>query len=131
MRLDLIYAPKKLFLEYGGLEFGKITLNDAIDRAGTDNNSLIAIQCPKSGFWTKALNNRAMHAQLIKKAQDADARDAWYALRAYWVPSTGSLMLYQMETPSGHMIDPPEEVISQLARNLHIHNEIMSIDIIG
>lgn len=131
MRLSLIYGPRKVLLEYGGLEFGRITLNMALDEADKDSKSVIGIQCPKSEHFANTFNRTGMHAQLIQKAVNDGVRDAWYAVRAYWVPKTGKLMLYQMETPSGHMVDPSEEIIEKLAHNLKIRDKIMSIDIIG
>lgn len=121
---------RNLFLEYTGLEFGRINLNTALDEAGKDPTAVIAIQCPQSGWWAKDRNAGAFHSQLIKKALDNGNRDAWFAMRAYWVPSTGKLMIYQVETPGGHMVDPSEDLISRLASNLKIDRQIMSIDII-
>lgn len=128
MRLNCIYSD--LLLEYGGLDFGRVNLTTALVRADKDPKALIAIQCPTSGHWDKTFNRTGMHSQMIQKAVNDGVRDAWFAVRAYWVPLTGELILYQVETPGGHMIDPPEELISQLARNLNIHNKITSIDII-
>lgn len=131
MRLSLIYNARRLFVEYGGLDFGHIGLEEALTEADRDPAALIAIQCPTSGRWEKKLNRSGFHSQLIQNAVNDGVRDAWYAMRAYWVPLTGKLMIYQVETPSGHMIDPSESLISTLAHNLHISDKIMSIDIIG
>jgi hypothetical protein len=129
MRLSNIYC--KLFLEYGGLDFGRISLDVALEEADKDPKAVIAIQCPLSGHWGKKFNRSGMHSQLIQSAVNDGVRDAWYAVRAYWVPVTGKLMLYQMETPAGHMVDPSENIIERLAHNLDIRDKIMSIDIIG
>lgn len=130
MRLSLLYSARKLFLEYSGFDFGRINLDTALNLAHKDATTLIAIQCPSSGHWAKKLNRSGMHSQLIQAAVNDGIRDAWFALRAYWIPATGKLMLYQMETPSGHMVDPLENVIDRLAYNLGVNRDIMSIDII-
>lgn len=129
MRLSLLYCPR-LLKEYGGLDYGRINLDTALDEAAKDKTSLIAIQCPQSGWWAKDFNKSSFHSKLIRKAQDQGIRDVWHAVRAYWVPLTGKLMLYQMETPNGKLVDPSEEIITKLADNLRISKEIMSIDII-
>jgi hypothetical protein len=120
----------KLFLEYGGLEHGRIHLDDALQAADKDKTSLIAIQCPISGYSAKAFNNKNMHSQLIQKAVNDGIRDAWYAVRAYWVPLSGRLMVYQMETATGMVVDPPDDIISKLANALNIDKDIMQLDII-
>lgn len=121
---------KKLFLEYGGLDKGRIHLDDVLKVAGEDPKSLIAIQCPTSGHWDKALNSQNMHSQLVQRAVNKGIGDAWYALRAYWVPRYGRLMVYQTETKTGMVIDPPDEMISRLIGNLNIDRDIMQVDII-
>lgn len=128
MRLSNLYA---VLLEYGGLDLGRVTLDQALDEAGKDPRSIIAIQCPVSGYWAKDLNKSAFHSSLLQRADNQGVQDWWGAVRAYWVPKTGKLMLYQVETPGGHVIDPSEELIGRLADNLGISRKIMSIDIIG
>ncbi len=118
-----------ILLEYGGLEFGRIRLDDALDYA-VDSKTIIAIECPQSGHHDHMLNDQGMHSKMIMKASREGVRDAYTCLRVYWVPSLGKLMMYQMETPSGHMIDPPENMVERVANYLNIRNKIMSIDII-
>jgi hypothetical protein len=71
-----------------------------------------------------------MHSQLVQRAVNKGIGDAWYALRAYWVPRYGRLMVYQTETKTGMVIDPPDEMISRLIGNLNIDRDIMQVDII-
>lgn len=125
----MLYGPA-ILLEYGGLEFSRISLDKALDLTGSDRQTLIAIECPQSGHHDKMLSNQGMHSKMIMKASREGVRDAYSCARAYWLPSQGKLILYQMETPSGHMIDPPEDIIERLAHYLNIRNKIMSIDII-
>jgi hypothetical protein len=134
MRLSKLHT----LLEYGGLEPGRIHLDDVIEVARNDEKTLIAIQC-LSGYSAKALaglhapkrpDDRNMHYDLIQKAAKDGIRDTSFAVRAYWAPNSGRLMVYQMETKTGMVVDPPEEMISLLVRNLNIDKDIMQLDII-
>lgn len=120
---------KRLFLEYGGLDFGRVTQDAAID-ASFEKDAILAIQCPTSGYWATGDPKNTYHSTLLQDAQKKDVRDFWFALRAYWVPTTGRLILYQMQTPNNQIVDPPESVITKLIDNLGISKDIMSIDIV-
>lgn len=120
---------KRLFLEYGGIDFGRIRQSDAVD-ASFEEGAILAIQCPTSGYWATGDPRNTYHSKLLQAAQKKDVKDHWFALRAYWMPTSGRLMVYQMQTPAGHIVDPPESVITRLIDNLGIGKDIMSIDIV-
>lgn len=120
---------ERLFREYGGLEYGRVKQGDAIDASFEDGGQVV-IQCPSSGYWDQGDTRSTLHSKLLQRAKKRNVKDHWFALRAYWMPKSGRLMVYQMQTPSNMIVDPPEEIISKLAHNLGIGNDIMSIDII-
>lgn len=131
MRLSLLYCTVRIIKEYFGGDADRMRPTAAWDQA-VHAGTRAAIIEPISGKSLEGRGDSQGHGQLIYKLQKMGIPEttAYKSARAYWVPATKTLILYQMETPTGRMVDPPESMVDQFIDIFGIRDQVEHIGII-
>lgn len=130
----------QLLKEYGGYDRERTIPDTAWEASRGDAKSKVAIYDPKTSSFLADYEHKSSHSQLIMKlrrelCKNPETVDHSYRLenetaRAYWVPDSGELYLYQMTTPSNMLVDPPDEIVRTMIDKLGISRDLIRIAVI-
>ena len=104
---------------------------EALKAAADDTDAVVAIFDVASGSFMHDLASKSSHAKLMYKLIERGIKNPYDAARAYWLPGSKSLLVYQMVTNTGMLVDPPDSVIDVFLDKLSIRDEVEDIRIIG
>ena len=119
----------RCLFEYGALEPSRVSADDVYRLIGKPN-TFLAVYHPASGEFAKGSTRGVSHSNLIWQLEQKGVENPGMSARAYWFPDKGALVLYQMETLTRRIIDPPEHVFDAFIDKLGIGNQVSQLYII-
>lgn len=141
MRLAALFESR-VIREY---QLDRVDYDVVRDAANDDPRAMVVVYDPATGESATGYEHNTSHSNLLHRLQElyqksnnptvraAATRLFGGAARAYWVPSTGDLFVYQMEPPNrlaSMVIDPPDDVISKMIERLNVADRLSRVAII-
>lgn len=127
----MLYKTIRVLKEYNGFENERMKPLQAWDFAAFSGTRAAIIE-PVSGKTLEGPGDEQGHGHLMYKLEKMGIprRLTERSARAYWIPASGLLILYQMETPGGQTVDPPDSYIDKFVDVFGIRDQVQRVGII-